>query len=268
MLVNSLVNAECAKHRDTCDGCKFHTDECMFGEYEEYENAFKFDFSGCSYAKINDIYDFIYKALTDKKEQRDETKTEILKIKGDWNDVINDCRSTVSKPPIDREPSKRWKEAILIAEHSPIRNIAVKWIWKAMPHWVTVHWARHKWECYISTQRSDRTGRQRDKLPQDEPQNFTGEANAQHQIDTWRKRLCFMASKETREYAEDFKRTLRGYEPELSFVLQKNCLYRGGCPELNGGCGWYKEFVRRHKDEDLSDIHRRYELAEEEFYGS
>lgn len=169
-------------------------------------------------------------------------KTEIIKIKGDWQEVVDDCRATVSKKPLGKEPSEAFKVGILIAEHSPIRDLIVKWRWMGIPHWVGVHWVRHKWEKFVSTQRSDRTGIDRTKLPQDEPQNFTGEANAQHLIDTFRKRLCFTASKETREYAEDFKLTLHDTEPELSDVLVPNCVYRFGCPEMDG-CDKWKKFV-------------------------
>ena len=59
-------------------------------------------------------------------------KTEILKIKGDWIEVASDCRSTVGKPPLDHEPSVDFKKKILIAEHSPIRDISVKWTWRCM----------------------------------------------------------------------------------------------------------------------------------------
>lgn len=59
-------------------------------------------------------------------------KTEILKIKGDWAEVASDCRSTVGKPPLDHEPSVDFKRKILIAEHSPIRDISVKWTWHCM----------------------------------------------------------------------------------------------------------------------------------------
>ena len=158
--------------------------------------------------------------------------TEIIKIKGDWEEVVNDCRATVGKQELGKEPSVAFKKAILIAEHSPIRDISVKWRWKDMPHWVTVHWVRHKWEKFVRTQRSDRTGVPREKLPQDEPQTFVGEANTQHLIDTWRKRLCYKASPETRRYAEDFKARLRYDQPEISDVLVPNCVYRGGCPEM------------------------------------
>ena len=57
-------------------------------------------------------------------------KTEILKIKGDWRAVVDDCRATVKKPPLGKEPSKTFKKAILISEHSPIRDISVKFSWK------------------------------------------------------------------------------------------------------------------------------------------
>lgn len=71
-------------------------------------------------------------------------KTEILKIKGDWLEVASDCRSTVGKPPLDHEPSVDFKRKILIAEHSPIRDISVKWTWHGIKSWVATHWSRHK----------------------------------------------------------------------------------------------------------------------------
>ena len=91
-------------------------------------------------------------------------KTKILKVKGDWTEVVNDCRATVGKHPLDKEPTREFKKRILIAEHSPIRDISIKWFWGRMPHWVTVHWVRHKWEKFVRTQRSDRTGIDRAKL--------------------------------------------------------------------------------------------------------
>lgn len=194
------------------------------------------------------------------------TKTEILKIKGDWQEVVDDCRATVGKGSLGKEPSAKFKQDILIAEHSPIRSLGVKWRWTNIPHWITVHWVRHKWECFVRTQRSDRTGIPREKLPQDEPQTFIGDANAQHLIDTWRKRLCFQASKETREYAEDFKMALREQQPELSDTLVPNCVYRGGCPEM-ATCGYWRNMVIQTMGRILSDdIQERYRIYNEIFY--
>lgn len=194
-------------------------------------------------------------------------KTEILKVKGDWLEVVNDCRATVGKEFLNKEPSQKFKRDILMAEHSPIRDIIFKWQWKDMPHWVTVHWVRHKWEKFVRTQRSDRTGVDRTKLPQDEPQTFTGEANTQHLIDTMRKRLCFQASPETREYAEDLKNAIHDIEPEVADVLVPNCIYRGGCPEFGGGCGWYESFIKKHPEANTSNLTRRYDAYNEFFYG-
>lgn len=160
-------------------------------------------------------------------------KTEILKIKGDWQEVVDDCRSTVGKPPLGHEPSEKFKRDILIAEHSPIRDISIKWIWRGIWSYIATHWSRHKWECFIKSQRSDRTGVRRNKLPQDAPVDFTGEANAQNLIDTQRKRLCYTADPDTRKYAEDLKRTamqLKGYE-QLGWVMVPNCIYRCGDPD-------------------------------------
>lgn len=201
-------------------------------------------------------------------------RTFIEKIKGDWKEVMNDSRFTVGKQPLDKEPSERFKKEILIAEHSPIRGISVKWIWYSIKHWVGVHWVRHKWECYVRTQRVDRTGVPRDKMPQDEPQDFKGEANVQHQIDSWRKRLCKQASEETREYAEDYKETLRYFEKEISDVLVPNCIYRGGCPEMPMSmkpCSFWSDFVvwcneKAMVDPRLMRIQTRYDLYNKYFY--
>jgi hypothetical protein len=197
-------------------------------------------------------------------------KTEILKVKGDWQEVVDDCRSTVGKDALGKEPSAAFKRSILISEHSPIRDILIKWRWANIPHWVGVHWVRHKWECFVRTQRSDRTGIPRDKLPQDEPQTFVGEANTQHLIDTWRKRLCYQASKETREYAEDFKEALMWVEPEISDVLVPNCVYRCGCPEMHG-CDKWKKFCEwcmktYGATVQMLPISKRYELYNIWFY--
>lgn len=192
-------------------------------------------------------------------------KTEILKVKGDWPEVVNDCRSTVGKNPIYRDPTVDFKKRILISEHSPIRDISIKWIWKNIASWVATHWSRHKWECFIRTQRSDRTGVNRGKSPQDTAVMFTGDANVQHLIDTMRKRLCYQASPETREYAEDLKRTIRTIEPEIADVLVPNCIYRCGCPEMDQ-CGFFEKFIVKAGDADLQDIQRRYDCYNEQFY--
>lgn len=199
-----------------------------------------------------------------------ELKTQILKIKGSWQEVVDDCRATVGKGELGKEPSEAFKRGILIAEHSPIRALCVRWKWEGIKNWVATHWVRHIWSCFVQTQRSDRTGIPRDKLPQDAPVNFRGEANAQHLIDTWRKRLCMQAAPETRQYAEDFKQTLHEREPELAGVLVPNCVYRCGCPEMGRKCKAWQAFCewgleRYSVHPQMMCIQERYEVYNEYF---
>ena len=200
-------------------------------------------------------------------------KTEIMKIKGDWQEVVDDCRATVKKLPLGKEPSTAFKKSILISEHSPIRDISVKFSWKNIKYWVAMHWKTHHWESRVDSQRNDRQSRyDREKAPQDAPIDFYGDPNIQHTIDTWRKRLCRMASPETREYAEDFKIAIREIEPELSDVLVSNCIYRNGCPEF-AMCQEkiFAEFLNWVMDKEGSltkmfKVEERYKLYNEWFY--
>lgn len=201
--------------------------------------------------------------------------TQILKIKGDWEEVVNDCRATVKKEPLGHEPSTAFKKKILLSEHSPIRDISLKFAWFDIKYWVAMHWKTHVWESRVDSQRNDRQSRyDREKAPQDAPVDFIGDPNIQNTIDTWRKRLCFQASKETRQYAEDFKVVLYDYEPEWSGVLVPNCVYRGGCPEMtscplakNGGASYWELLMRATGGEILtSDLQKRYDLYNKFFW--
>ena len=196
-------------------------------------------------------------------------KTQINKIENDWTDAKNKCRTTVNKIPTDNEPSTDFKTNLLISEHSPVRLIKVNWLWNGIKSWSATHWSRHKWECFISTRRSDRIGMDRGNLSQDELVVFEGEANAQHLIDTWRKRLCFQASKETRQLAEDFKITLKEKESELADALVPSCIYRYGCPEFDE-CGFFDKFLENNKDnnqnKNMHIIKDRYKAYNDYFY--
>lgn len=203
-------------------------------------------------------------------------KTEILKIKGDWQEVVDDCRATVKKPPLGKEPSQSFKRRILISEHSPIRAMEAKFRWIDIPYWVAMHWKTHSWESRVDSQRNDRQSRyDRKKAPQDAPVDFSGDVNIQHTIDTWRKRLCFQASRETREYAEDFKAALHKVQPEWSDVLVPNCVYRCGCPEQScpladtstTGRSYWEHLVETTGARIFEDdIQKRYDLYNEVFW--
>lgn len=188
-----------------------------------------------------------------------------IKIKGSWSEVLNDSRFTVSKPPLDKEPSEKFKKSIIIAEHSPIRDLIIRVDFEDIPTWVATHLVRHKWEKFVQTQRTDRTGIDRHTLPQDVPVSMRCELNAQHLIDTSRKRLCYQASKETRELWEEFKYELHKIDPFIADVMVPNCVYRCGCPEGSNCCRMVEKWLPFAKI-DLTNIQERYKMYNEWLY--
>ena len=156
-----------------------------------------------------------------------------------------------------------------------MNRIMIIFMTRSIKSWVATHWVRHQWECYVETQRPDRTGIARDDLPQAALVSFTGEANIQNTIDTWRKRLCYQASPETRRYAEDFKLALRDIQPEWADVLVPNCVYRCGCPEMTKcplaetgrGKSYWELLVEKTGGSIMTpDIQERYDLYNTIFF--
>lgn len=165
----------------------------------------------------------------------------LLKIKGDWNEVLNRARTTVKKDAIEKEPSENFKRRIIIAEHSPIRSLVFCFKLTDLKSWVATHLVRHHVgiEKWVSTQRTDRTGIDRDGLPQGALVDMEIEANAQALINMARKRLCNQASKETREVMQELKNEVSKQDKIVASAMVRECVYRGFCPELNC-CGFDK----------------------------
>ena len=118
-----------------------------------------------------------------------------------WGKVKRSARTTINKDGEGVYPSDSWKKTILLAEHSPIRKIKFEWKWKNLKSWVSVHFVRHWLGIlhWVSTQRTDRTGKNRDEARQDALVSHECEANAQALIFISRRRLCSQASAETRK---------------------------------------------------------------------
>lgn len=200
-------------------------------------------------------------------------KTKIKKIAVDWTEIKNECRHTDNKEDTSKEATEKFIKQLLISEHSPIRLARIKWSWDGIKSWISVHFARHwlGWEKWVSTQRTDRTGVNRNKSPQDTPVNMDIEANTQALINVSRYRLCKQASKETREYMMDLKSSIKeSGQKEISDVMVPNCVYRMGCPEFKC-CGHIQKFKDWCEDSghsllDLNDIQLRYDIYNEFFY--
>ena len=200
-------------------------------------------------------------------KENNMVKYDFLKSNHDWDSVLTDSRASVNKEALNKEPSTTFKKKILLAEHSVIRDIIIRWKWIEMPYYIAMHWVRHVFQKVVSTQRNDRQDKyDRKKAFQDVPVTFTGTANTQNLIDAFRKRLCRQALAETREYAVDFKARLHDIEPEISEVLVPHCVYRGQCQEINN-CGWYEAFLARHPEIDVhTSLQQRYDIYNKEFY--
>lgn len=197
-------------------------------------------------------------------------KTKITKVSCDWTSIKNKCRITDNKLPTEKEPKDDFIKKLLISEHSPIRQARIEWLWEGIKSWVSVHFARHwlGWDKWVSTQRVDRTGVDRNKSTQDMPVNMMIEANAQALINVARFRLCSQASYETRKYMEDLKKSIKeSGQEDISNVLVPNCIYRCGCPEFKP-CGYFQHFLEYCEKNNLKidSIQDRYDAYNKMFY--
>lgn len=199
------------------------------------------------------------------------SKTLFNWIGDDWKRVKNHCRTTDNKDFTENEATETFKKKLLMSEHTPIRLLEFDWSWKSIYYWLSTEFSRHRFEKFISSQRDDRLkdDTPRGEKPQNAPVNFDGYANMQNLIDAWRKRLCFMATKDARELAEDFKIELHKTHPLEADVLIPNCIYRGGCPEFVP-CGYWDGFLKYCKDNrlPLDTLQGRYDAYNQFFYST
>ncbi len=168
-----------------------------------------------------------------------EAKVKFMKKVGSWREVADAARTTIRLDEGVKEPSPRWKKRILLAEHSPVRKLCFNWKWVDLPYWVSVHFVRHKFgiEHFVSTQRTDRTGEDRNSKSQDAPVVHECFANAQAVMFISRRRLCGQASPETRAAWKLVVDEIAKVEPEVASCCVPECVYRGFCPEFKS-CGY------------------------------
>ena len=159
-----------------------------------------------------------------------------------WSLALNLARATMGKGKNEKEPSSEWKRKLLDCQHSPLRAVMYHIQFTDLPYYVSVHLSRHKFGCehFVSTQRADRTaeGTPRSDLPQDAPVTHDIVANAQALINISKKRLCNLASPETREAWKKVVERLREIsEVEMADAMLPECEHRGGvCFEMKP-CG-------------------------------
>ena len=155
----------------------------------------------------------------------------------DWMEVKRRALVTIGKRVIT-PPSKEWKREILRARHSPIRYLRFSFLISDLPYWVSVHLCRHVHaQPYVMSQRNDRQSEyDRTKAPQDAPVDMIWDINAEELMVIANKRLCKMASPETREVVERMRQLVIARCPDIGIFLVPMCWYTGECKEMNGGC--------------------------------
>lgn len=182
-------------------------------------------------------------------------RVELLSVKGTWRDIADACNTTIGIDPGDKEPSEKWKRTILKCEHSPIRKMSFNLKLHDIPSYVSVHLVRHKIgiEHFVRSQRTDRTGTDRSKLPQDSLVTHEIDANLQALITISRKRLCSQADPMTRGIWRKVCQHISEYDYVIGQSLVPECVYRGFCPEFKC-CGYvgsekYEEQLKRYRGE-------------------
>ena len=162
-------------------------------------------------------------------------KVEILRIPNEQDLLwVKTCTlNTVGKTSTS-VPTNEWVKKLIEAEHSPIREL---WfgIKMEIPYWVSVHFVRHHIGVnhYVQTQRSDRTGIDREDKFQSAPVSHIMSINAQELINMSHKRLCKQASLETRVVMRMIVDEIIKIAPYMKDVLVPLCAYRNGkCTEM------------------------------------
>ncbi len=139
-------------------------------------------------------------------------------------------------------PTIEFVRKMLIARHSPIRELNFSYVLRDIPYWVSVHLVRHHvgFQAYVQSQRNDRqTNYDRTKAPQDAPVTMRITLNAEALLTLANKRLCMKASPETREVVQRMCSLAEKVMPELRGLLVPMCEYHDGvCDEIEG-CGKY-----------------------------
>lgn len=135
-------------------------------------------------------------------------------------------------------PTQEWKHKILEARHSPIRVLPFVFELE-IPYWVSVHLVRHVHaQPFVRSQRNDRqSDYDRTKAPQDEPVKMLWYMNAEELMIIANKRLCGLASPETREVVKAMCYIVESNCSEFVDLLVPMCVHNGGiCHEMYG-CG-------------------------------
>jgi thymidylate synthase ThyX len=152
----------------------------------------------------------------------------------DWLLVKRCTLVTVGKDS-DKPATEKFKRDMLRARHSPIRELRFVFSLTDIPYWVSVHLCRHVHaQPYVRTQRNDRQSEyDRNSAPQNAPVDMMWSVNGEELITIANKRLCNLASKETRELVKMICKKVVEVCPEFKDEFVPMCVRNGGvCYEM------------------------------------
>lgn len=153
----------------------------------------------------------------------------------DWM-LVKECTLVTVGKEAKTLPTEEWKHRLLMARHSPIRELKFVFRITDLPYWVSVHLVRHHVGCqpYVRSQRNDRQAAyDREKAPQDAPVDMIWSMNADALITIASKRLCNQAAKETREVLWMMCQLVMERCPEFNGLFRPPCQWNGGhCYEM------------------------------------
>ena len=149
--------------------------------------------------------------------------------------LVKKCTLVTVGKETNKPPTEKFKRDILRARHSPIRELRFVFYLTDIPYWVSVHLCRHVHaQPYVRTQRNDRQNEyDRESAPQNAPVDMMWSVNGEELIAIANKRLCNMASKETKELVRMICQKVNEVCPEFKSELVPMCVRNGGvCYEM------------------------------------
>lgn len=156
----------------------------------------------------------------------------------DWLTILNVSRMTQRKKPVTKEPSEEWKRKLIRSRHSPLRMIQFL-IESEAQGFVVNHITRHTYQApqpYVATSRTDTLGTS-ERPPDTETKPYALYLNADALIEMAEYRLCYKASKETREQTLNILMEVYKSEPLLVEYCEPSCVKHGRCNEFKP-CGY------------------------------
>lgn len=192
------------------------------------------------------------------------TKITITDFNVDWFKIKSACMTTISKQA-KQMPGQEWRRKLLLCEHSPIRRGVVSWKWEEIPYAISTHFARHHEGCekFIGTERTDRTGVDREQRSQMNYVPMEMDANIQALINISAKRLCMCADPTTRQYWEAVLEAIKEYDKDIYWACVPQCVRCGGCVEPFSNCSYYKNIFKDTSLEEQMDVMKRYDVYNE-----